>query len=164
MIFQNQEQLDAAVAKWQKILRLQDWDVKVSIQPSTVMDTKKGSCHWWAETRIAIIKLLDPKDYRSCAAEWEDFDQEHTLVHELLHITMAPLEVALGYRSDNDWCEQAAVACEVIINQTASALVKLSRAADTRAEIAGDNKIVVMGIGSSNGKHEIPSKSVKTEV
>lgn len=86
MIYTSQEELDAALAYWQKVLRLQDWTVSATINRSRDMgDTNRGG-----EIRIndnrkgARIQLLDPVDYAPTC--WEPLDMEYFLVHELCHL------------------------------------------------------------------------------
>lgn len=83
MIYETQEQLNAALAYWQKVLRLQDWIIIAKIERMANMGNKAGWCHWKTETKKAVIELLDPID----VIDWDfPLDHEHTLVHELLHL------------------------------------------------------------------------------
>lgn len=71
-------------AKWQMILRLQDWDVEVKY--SRDRDFNSPGCQ--AECRIAdtlkkaYIRIQDPVDYDSVGPQ----DIEQSLVHELVHL------------------------------------------------------------------------------
>ena len=49
-----------------------------------------GNIHWDADKRTAIVRVLSPSDYQvACPAALEDM--ELTVVHELVHLTLAPL-------------------------------------------------------------------------
>lgn len=73
-------------ARWQMILRLQDWDVEVIY--SRDRDFNSPGCQ--AECRIADtlkkahIRIQDPIDYDSSGPQ----DIEQSLVHELIHLHM----------------------------------------------------------------------------
>lgn len=88
----TEDQLRAKCAEWQKILRLQDWIVNVSI--CRERDMKNNGCcgevEWTLEKRMAQVRILDPVDYPESAMEGHDM--EETLVHELLHLHMAPFQ------------------------------------------------------------------------
>lgn len=88
MIFETQEQLDAALARWQRILRLQDWDIRASLRPRGIDDTQDGHCivHW--RLKSATIRIVN-QNCEGSLPEWP-YDCEHILVHELLHIPTHP--------------------------------------------------------------------------
>jgi len=119
MIYESQEELDAGVAKWAKVLRLQDWDIKICIKRQSEMscDQVNGENRWTLSNKESLICLLDPVDYpKDC--RWEQ-DHEQTLVHELLHLHLA--EWPVGKNGKATTAEEQAICC------LADALVKLDR-------------------------------------
>lgn len=106
---------------WQQRLRLADWDIKFEIVPLRDMGgTQCGMISWNLEHRIADIKVIHPDDYRKDARR--PYDMEETLVHELLHIWVAPFDAEEGTPEQ--------LAQEQAINAIAAALIKLARAAN----------------------------------
>lgn len=85
----TEEQLNELCIEWQKVLRLQDWDIVVKLDRQRQFENKtaQGEVAWVFGRKEAIIKILDPTDYPTeCIFEQ---DQEETLVHELLHLHFA---------------------------------------------------------------------------
>lgn len=76
---------------WQRILRLQDWDVDLEIVRQRVVgrDTM-GDCTRATLKRVARIRILDPRDIdgQDMMTPAEAHDWELTLVHELLHLEL----------------------------------------------------------------------------
>lgn len=105
MIFASDAEALSCCRKWQEILRLQDWDVKVAVCRSRdfVVKEGQGECSWVLPAKRAVIKLLDPVDYPE--VRWEQ-DHERTLVHELLHLHMVPFKPDSD-TLENDMMEQA---------------------------------------------------------
>jgi hypothetical protein len=106
---------------WQKRLDLQGWDVSVvvlradGLKPKTV-----GNIHWDRDKKTASIRILDPADYQlPLAAMLQDI--EFTVVHELIHLEMAPILSDLP-RTDANRLEE-----EHAVNQMAEALLQLDR-------------------------------------
>lgn len=96
MIYNSQEELDEALALWQKRLRLQDWEVRARIVTRKQMEGDSyGRCfvHW--DTKQATIRILHPEFYEDEKEldEWgrAACNHERVLVHELLHIPFHPL-------------------------------------------------------------------------
>lgn len=116
----TEPQLQRLTAEWQKILRLQDWDVHTETVRDRDMysDNAQGECTWVLAHKEALIKLEDPVDYHAHEA-WPQ-DQEKTLVHELVHLHFAPFMLE---RDDPGY-----VAQEQAIELIAQALVSLKRA------------------------------------
>ena len=106
---------------WQKRLNLQDWDVALEVVRSTQLRPKTlGNIRWDAEKKTALIRVLDPADYRLLHGEMLD-DMEFTIVHELIHLEMAPV-LSRFARSDADRIEE-----EHAVNYMAGALLRLDR-------------------------------------
>lgn len=77
--------------KWQTILGLADWDLKIRWARYTELeDGTKGSVSFVTEKRSGIIRVLRPDDY-DYDIPW-DQDVEETVVHELLHLVWDPFE------------------------------------------------------------------------
>lgn len=117
MLFKDQTHLKERLAYWQKLLRLQDWDVIPKIVRREKMTLGgQGECQWGLERKEATIRLIGPIDYPDdCSREQ---DQELTLVHELLHLHFAPFSADGGSKE---------VAQEQVIQCIAQALVSLER-------------------------------------
>jgi hypothetical protein len=106
---------------WQGRLSLQDW--KISVEVVRAIELKPhtlGNVHWDRDTKTAVIRVLDPADYHLPAPEILP-DIEFTVVHELLHLELAPALAPLQ-RNDADRREE-----EHAVNQIASALLRLDR-------------------------------------
>lgn len=93
MIYKTQKQLDAALAYWQKVLRLQDWDIEAKlVTPGDAGYGSEGTCLINVRHKCASIKVMNDK-HRTAVGYSGEADNEDTLVHELLHIhleLMAP--------------------------------------------------------------------------
>jgi hypothetical protein len=111
-------ELPALLALWQKTLRLQDWDVDVSIVPQDEMEdaSHRGEIEYEVALNDAIVRLLRPEDYDN---EW--YDMEKTLVHELLHLKFSMFDEAISKHKYLD------TPLEVAVDTTARTLVDLAR-------------------------------------
>ena len=106
---------------WQKRLNLQDWNISVIIVRTTDLKPKTlGNIHWDSEKKTAVIRVLDPADYQMAPREMYD-DMEFTVVHELIHLELAP---ALSQFSRNEASRREE---EHAVNHMADALLKLQR-------------------------------------
>jgi hypothetical protein len=88
--------LIALCEKWQKILHIQDWQVKPRLARYYDMpDGKGGHISFSRPHRTASIKILDPADYDPT---WTNFpeDIERSLVHELIHLVFAVFDQHFG--------------------------------------------------------------------
>lgn len=105
-------------AQWQRTLRLEDWNVEFSFARKHQMPLKDrdigGAATWCIGKKMAAIQVLAPIDYPETMVPQ---DQEVTLVHELLHLHLAPTEISEDRETEE---EQA-------INAIAIALVALRR-------------------------------------
>jgi hypothetical protein len=119
VIFKDQAELDACVAKWQKILRLEDWDFNVRLLcKNDIDDGANGTCATildigWAEIKISKTPL---------EADGSPHDMERSLVHELLHVHF---NTAIHHARKIGRTELALH--ERAIDQVARALVSLHR-------------------------------------
>ena len=76
---------------WQKRLNLQDWNISLVVSHSSELKPKTlGNIHWDLEKKTAVIRVLDPADYRLPFRAMLD-DIEFTVVHELIHLELAPV-------------------------------------------------------------------------
>jgi hypothetical protein len=106
---------------WQKRLNLQDWNVSLEVVRSTDLKPKTlGNIHWDTEKKTAVIRVLDPADYHMPFHAMLD-DMEFTVVHELIHLDIAPV-LSHFARSDADRREE-----EHAVNHMADALLHLER-------------------------------------
>lgn len=80
--------LYSALKKWQKKLRLQDWDITVEWVDDEELDTDLGEVNVFMEKRMAKIKISRLNPEREYG--WSGWDPERTLVHELVHIHLHP--------------------------------------------------------------------------
>jgi hypothetical protein len=79
------------LAVWQKRLKLDDWRVTVSVARASDLKPKTlGNIHWDSDKKTALVRVLDPADYRMPFREILD-DIEFTVVHELIHLKLSPL-------------------------------------------------------------------------
>ncbi|SRR5579883_1595241 len=107
--------------QWQKRLNLKDWNITVLVSRSTDLKPKTlGNIHWDLAKKSAVIRVLDPADYKLPFNAMLD-DIEFTVVHELIHLEMAPVLTDLQ-RNDANRREE-----EYAVNHVAEALLKLDR-------------------------------------
>jgi hypothetical protein len=105
--------------KWQRLLRLQDWNITVNVKRRYQMSEHDvlGLCRRHGDSKDADIDILSTKDIEA-HQEGDDADYELTLVHELLHIHFAYM--------DND-APHARQQEELIVSTLSRAFVKLNR-------------------------------------
>ncbi|HLK69263.1 MAG TPA: hypothetical protein VKU19_37785 [Bryobacteraceae bacterium] len=109
------------LAVWQQRLNLQDWNISVAVVRATELKPKTlGNIHWDLPKKSAVIRVLDPADYHLADKEMLQ-DMEFTVVHELIHLELAPVLSDLQ-RSDANRREE-----EHSVNHMAEALLKLDR-------------------------------------
>jgi hypothetical protein len=113
----TEKQLGAALSRWQKRLRIQDWDIEIEVvDRSTIIDRAEGdclgACHCMDTKKRAHILLLHPADIRS-----DEDDIETVLVHELLHVAMPVQDLKINI----DHKDPAYIAYERIVDQMARA-------------------------------------------
>lgn len=82
--------LTALCCEWQKVLRLQDWDVRITFARHFDIPERLGQCSWILNKKAANIEILIPGDFNH-SSEWRQ-DIEKTVVHELLHLHFAPID------------------------------------------------------------------------
>lgn len=118
----TEEQLQEKLAYWQKVLRLSDWVIsaKITRERDFSRGGRAGEIEWVIHNKTAAVRMLDSVDYPEGLIE--DQDMEQTLVHELLHLHLAPIRYNYGNNEDvyEIFEEQA-------IDSIATALVRVSR-------------------------------------
>ena len=78
------------LAYWQKRLKLQEWHVTVEMARTSDLKPKTlGNIHWDTDKKTALIHVLDPADYHMPFRDMLK-DMEFTVVHELIHLELAP--------------------------------------------------------------------------
>jgi hypothetical protein len=114
----TQRGLEELCIKWQGILRLMDWEVKVRfVRHWEMKPDREGAVDWSINGKAASIKILDPRDF-STEAKWPQ-DVEQVLVHELVHLHLAPFDETDGTK---------AMLLEQAVDLLACALVDRDRA------------------------------------
>ena len=88
-----QFELDTYVAKWQAIMRLEDWDIDVVLARQFQMPDQSDQAYvkMLRSQKKARIYLLDPIDFPAESLSGPQ-DLEQTIVHELVHVHHAGLE------------------------------------------------------------------------
>ena len=114
----TQKQLNLWLAKWQAMLRLQDWDITAELQDRKEMDGADGLCGPTAARRHAVIYIAKNA---GCPKNIVPHDPERTLVHELLHVLFSPFELQ---ESESP----SGIAQEQVVDQMATLLLRLERA------------------------------------
>lgn len=109
--------LDARLDFWRQRLNLADWKISVVLSHASDLKPKTlGNIHWDANTKTAVIRVLDASDYRvSCRQALSDM--ELTLVHELVHLELSSLPRSPASRREEEFA----------VNRIADALVRLDR-------------------------------------
>ena len=115
----TQRDLENLLSKWQKSLRLQDWDIQVRFVRGHEIEGNQAQIKHNNDYKNAVIRLRDPKDWPP--GDWQE-DSESDLVHELLHLHMSTFEGTKPGTKEQVGLEQA-------IECITEALVKLERAA-----------------------------------
>lgn len=139
----GQEMLEKDIKRWIKILELGEWDIKVKIKRKDDLENENnsGEIRFNFVHKEAIVSLLDSVDYIN-----EDFgqDMECTLVHELLHLKFAILDVEGKDITDNQLGHQ-------LLHDMAKALVRVDRmkyyeqpSVDVNVDI--DGSTIIQGI------------------
>lgn len=125
--------------RWQDVLGLSDWDIDVAVVPHAQLMAKHdnafimGNCCVNDEHKKAWISVLDPDTDVKPDGRME-FDLEHTLLHEHLHISFDPLdrifENMVGLLGDEAKAlmrKSYRSAMEQIVNQMAKAFRRVKK-------------------------------------
>ena len=86
---------------WQKRLGLEEWRIDVQVVRQKKLDRNSwGTAEWDPANKTGLISVLDPRDYNLKGSELK-LDMECTIVHELIHIQVSPLDAKdAGLRED----------------------------------------------------------------
>lgn len=91
----TQEQLEQKLRYWQKRLRLQDWIIEVRLVRERELDGDYAAqVNWVLPKKMASVHILDQIDYPP--ELMGERDMENDLVHELLHLHLAPIHEHFG--------------------------------------------------------------------
>lgn len=84
--------LDRWVAKYQKLFRLQDWDITAEYAVPGDMDVESaiGQVNWTLRMKRAAVKIVPARMHPSATPP--DTTEEGIVIHELLHLVLAPLD------------------------------------------------------------------------
>lgn len=116
----NQNELDQSLVYWKEKLNLMNWDIEVKIKRASQMrEDSAGAITWILENKQAFIDILDPIDFPEDLMKSQDM--EKTLIHELLHIHLAPLN------EDYSKNEHYTLFEEWAINDISDALISVFR-------------------------------------
>lgn len=146
--------LEELLKKWQVILKLQDWDIKIRWAKHYDLDSDtKGQCRWVLGKKCASIRILEPEDFDP-AIQWGQ-DPECTVVHELLHLHYGPLELGDHFEGLKEAMLEQAV-CAI-----SEALVERDRAAQPSKVVRWKSKqsqyIIADDVENEIGKY-LPKK------
>ncbi len=116
----TEDELRILCAEYQKTLRLQDWRVHIKVGRLPKGDEDDDATVYYSvENKVATICLCDPTYYPEDSLEPQDM--ELSLVHDLLHLHLAPLGLSEDDRHSKD--------AEIAVESMAEAVVNLRRAA-----------------------------------
>ena len=122
----NIRQVRTLAKHWQKVLGLQVWTIKIDwSKPKDHVDAF-GSNHFEPNHQESHMRILHPRYYGCMGlpvpAKGDDSMVIATLIHELLHLSLFPLEAAAGWAS-REPTEHWDLAQEQLINTLAKALM-----------------------------------------
>jgi len=111
----NKKQIEVLKNKWQKRLRLRDWDIEINLVRERDMKWKgnSGIISYNLQHKTATMSILDNIDRENVDID----DYEHCIVHEMLHLLLPGFSPDRG-TLDNDLYEQG-------LNMIAEALLNM---------------------------------------
>ena len=84
--------LDRQLRSWQKRLGMEEWRLTVRLVRQWNLDKNTwGNAEWDPAEKTGTISVLDPVDYNLKGGGLR-LDMECTIVHELVHIQVSPLD------------------------------------------------------------------------
>jgi hypothetical protein len=87
-----ESRLDRQMKLWQRRLGLEEWNLSVRLVRQAELDPNTwGGAQWDPAAKTGTISVLDPRDYNLHGGELK-LDMECTIVHELVHIQVSPLD------------------------------------------------------------------------
>jgi len=90
----NQKQLEKKVKHWQKVLKLDHWDIKARLVDYKETDNRDGVSYIQWEYLVASVLVVDPKLYTGELYDRANIDE--VICHELMHCHMAGFETKDG--------------------------------------------------------------------
>ena len=112
------DELKSLVEKYQRVLRLQDWDIKVELVPrDTLSPHRDGEIELCMNFKKAVLRLSTPETFKGNITEPEQ-NMEHVLIHEILHLHFAGI--------DEKWKGIENNLYEIAINKIAEGIETLS--------------------------------------
>ena len=91
----SEEQLKVLNKRCQKLFRLQDWHIEVSLCHQNTIVGKRGEIRYSTQRHHAHITLVTPESYEALSCEPQDMLRD--LIHEYVHIVFAQCD---------DWFEK----------------------------------------------------------
>jgi hypothetical protein len=87
-----QAHLEKQLRTWQKRLGMDDWELSLQVVRKSALDRDTwGNAEWDSDSKSGVISVLDPQDYNLKGGDLKR-DMECTIVHELVHIQVSPLD------------------------------------------------------------------------
>jgi len=87
-----QAHLERQLKTWQKRLSMDEWNLSVQVVRKAALDKDTwGNAEWDSDNKTGVISVLDPQDYNLRGTDLKR-DMECTIVHELVHIQVSPLD------------------------------------------------------------------------
>jgi hypothetical protein len=119
----NQAEIEQRVAEYAKLLRIQDWQIKVGVVRRRALTEWHSYAHvnYLMSRQIAVIQLLAAEDV--VEEDVAPYDWEENLVHELAHIMLADLTNV----DEEKGIELDSTQEERVVNRIAQALVSQQR-------------------------------------
>ena len=81
----NQKQLERKVRYWQKILKLDHWEITCQLAHSNQTDGSMGVSYSQGEYFTSHFKIENPQHLANPKEYIEDGGLDRTIIHELLH-------------------------------------------------------------------------------
>ncbi len=146
-ILSGELDLRALLVKWQRVLRLQDWDVSARIASQQEVGVgANASCNVNRALHHATIRIVSERDFGVPEfPEWRTYDPEVLLVHELLHI---PADAFAPGPVD----KLRAELYEQFIETLAHTLIELSRGPSYRDMLVARSQEVGFGNGKAHNE------------
>ena len=107
--------LSDRLSYWCKHLKLEEWQVSiVTVRRDSLRPKTLGKIQWDKKKKTAVIEVMDPADYR-LSFQPMLVDMNFTIVHELVHLSLASLPRSEASRSSEEYA----------VNRLAEALIRL---------------------------------------
>ena len=81
----SEEILNSMCAEYQKLLKLQDWEIIVRLVDQRDIPGREGDVRYNSVARVAYIKIPTPDTWNS-GFVMQYQDMQTTLIHELIHL------------------------------------------------------------------------------